>query len=59
LYSSPLNFFFLSKYTFIRFVTSYSKGLPVSWSGGGRGEVTLSGRAPLGRRVALGRGLAF
>jgi len=40
-------------------VTSYSKGLPVSWSGGGRGGATLSRRVPLGRRVALGRGLAF
>ena len=59
LYSSPLNFFSLSKYTFIRFITSYSKGLPVSWSGGGRGGVTLSRRAPLGRKAALGKGLVF
>jgi len=59
LYSSPLNFFSLSKYTFIRFVTSYGKGLLVSWSGGGGGGVTLSGRAPLGGRAALGRGSAF
>ena len=58
-YSSPLNFFSLSEYTFIRFVTSYSKGLPVGWSGGGGGGATLSGRVPLGRGVALGRGLAF
>jgi len=40
-------------------VTSYSKGLPVSWSRGGGGGVTLSRRAPLGRKAALGRGLAF
>jgi len=40
-------------------VTSYNKGLPVSWSGGGRGGVTLSRRAPLGRRAALSRGSAF
>jgi len=40
-------------------VTSYSKGLPVGWSRGGRGGATLSRRAPLGRRVALGGGLAF
>ncbi len=59
LYSFPLNFFFLSKYTFIRFITFYSKGLLVSWSGGGGGGVTLSGRAPLGKRAALGKGLAF
>ena len=58
-YSFPLNFFSLSEYTFIRFVTSYSKGLPVSWSGEGRGGVTLSRRALLGGRAALGRGLAF
>jgi len=56
LYSSPLNFFSLSKYTFIRFITSYSKGLLISWSRGGGGGATLSGRAPLGGRVALGRG---
>jgi len=40
-------------------MTSYSKGSPVSWSRGGRGGVTLSRRAPLGGRVALGRGSAF
>jgi len=40
-------------------MTSRSKGSPVSWSGGGRGRATLSRRAPLGGRVALGRGLAF
>jgi hypothetical protein len=50
----------LSKYTFIRFITSYSRGLLVSWSrgarGGGGGEkVPLGGRAPLGKRVPLGR----
>jgi len=60
----------LSKYTFIRFVTSYSRGLLVSWSrgvrggGGGRGRVPLGRRAPLGRvplggRIPLGRRLAF
>ena len=59
LYSSPLNFFSSSEYTFIRFVTSYSKGLPVGWSRGGGGGATLSGKAPLGRRAALGRGSAF
>ena len=58
-YSSSLNFFSLSEYTFIRFITSRSKGLPVGWSRGGGGGATLSGRAPLGGRVALGRGLAF
>jgi len=40
-------------------VTSRSKGLPVSWSGGGRGGATLSRRVPLGGRAALGRGLIF
>jgi len=40
-------------------VTSCGKGLPVGWSGGGRGGVTLSRRAPLGGRAALGRGLTF
>jgi len=59
LYSSPLNFFSLSEYTFIRFVTSCGKGLPVDWSRGGGGGATLSRRAPLGRRAALGGGLAF
>jgi len=49
----------LSEYTFIRFITSYSKGLPVSWSGGGGGGATLSGRVFLGGRAALGRGLVF
>jgi len=58
-YSSPLNFFSLSEYTFIRFVTSYSKGSPVNWSRGGKGKATLSRRAPLGRRAALGKGLVF
>ncbi len=69
LYSSPLNFFSLSKYTFIRFVTSYSRGSLVrsrgARGGGGRGRVPLGGRAPLGGRVPLsgrvplGRGLVF
>jgi len=64
LYSSPLNFFSLSKYTFIRFVTSYSRGLPVSWGrgakgGGGGGRVPLGRRAPLGGRVPLGGIVAF
>jgi len=40
-------------------VTSYSKGLPVGWSGGGGSGATLNRRAPLGGRVALGGGLAF
>ena len=63
-YSSPLNFFSSSKYTFIRFITSYSKGLLVSWDGGvgyggGGGRVLLGGRASLGRRVPLSRRVAF
>ena len=64
LYSSPLNFFSLSKYTFIRFVTSYSKGLLVGWDrggrggGGGGGRAPLGGRAPPSGRVPLGGGLA-
>jgi hypothetical protein len=40
-------------------MTFYSKGLPVSWSGGDRGGVTLNRRAPLGKKAALGRGSAF
>ena len=45
-------------------MTSYNRGLPVSWGrgargGGGRGRVPLGRRAPLGRRVPLGRGLVF
>ena len=65
LYSSPLNFFSLSKYTFIRFITSYNRGLLVGWDRGvryggvGRGKVPLGKRAPLNRRVPLGRGLVF
>ena len=59
LYSSPLNFFSLSKYTFIRFVTSYSRGLPVGWDRGGGGRAPLGRRVPPSRRVPLGRGLAF
>jgi len=52
------------KYTFIKFVTFYSKGLPVGWSrgargGGGRGRVPLGRRAPLGGKVPLGRRVAF
>jgi hypothetical protein len=54
----------LSKYTFIRFITSYNRGLPVGWSrearGGGGGErVPLGRRAPLGSRAPLGRRVAF
>jgi hypothetical protein len=54
----------LSKYTFIRFITSYSRGLPVSWGrgaggGGGRGRVPLGRRVPPGRRAPLGRIVAF
>jgi len=40
-------------------MTSYSRGLLVSWSGGGKGRATLSRRVPLGKRVALSRGLVF
>jgi len=58
LYSSPLNFFSLSEYTFIRFVTSRSKGLPVGWSRGARGG-RGGGRVPLGRRAPLGGRVAF
>jgi len=62
LYSSPPNFFFLSKYTFIRFVTSYDGGLLIGWSRGsrgGKGRVPIGGKVPLGRRVPLGGGVAF
>jgi hypothetical protein len=64
-YSSPLNFFSLSKYTFIRFMTSYNRGLLVSWDGGvryggaGGGRAPLRRRAPLDGRVPLGGGLVF
>ena len=40
-------------------MTSCGKGSPVSWSGGGRGGVTLNRKVPLGKRTALNRGLAF
>jgi len=46
-------------------VTSYSKGLPVSWDrgvkggGGGRERVLLGRRALLGGRAPLSRRLAF
>jgi len=46
-------------------MTSYSKGLPVSWNKGvkgGRGgkeRAPLGGRAHLGRGVPLGRKVAF
>ena len=55
----------MSKYTFIRFITSYNRGLLVSWDRGvrysrvGRGRAPLGRRAPLDRRVPLGRGLVF
>ena len=55
----------MSKYTFIRFITSYSRGLLVSWDGGvgggggGRGRAPLGRRALLGGRVPLGGRLAF
>ena len=49
----------MSKYTFIRFVTSYSKGSLIGWSGEGGGGVTLNKKIPLNGRVALGRGLVF
>ena len=58
LYNSPLNFFFLSKYTFIRFVTSHSGGSLVSWSrgaGGGKDK----GKIPLGKRVPLDKKVVF
>jgi hypothetical protein len=59
LYNSLPNFFSLFKYTFIRFVTSHSKGSPIGWSGGGKGGAALSGRVPLNKRAVLGRGSAF
>ena len=40
-------------------MTSCGKGLPVGWSGGGRGGATLSRKVFLGKKVALNRGLAF
>jgi len=46
-------------------VTSYNKGLLVSWNGGvrggrgGGGRVPLGRRAPLGRKAPLGRRVAF
>ena len=55
----------MSKYTFIRFVTSHSKDSLVSWDGGGKGSredkervplsqrLLLSKRAPLGKRVVF------
>ena len=55
----------MSKYTFIKFVTFYNKGLLVGWDRGvgcgrgGRGRAPLGRRAPLDRRVPLGRGLVF
>ena len=49
----------MSKYTFIRFVTSYSKNSPVGWNGGGGGGAILNRRVLLGKKVALDRGLAF
>ena len=58
LYNSPLNFFSLSKYIFIRFVTSYNKNSLVGWgrgAGGSRGKR----RVPLGRRIPLGKGVVF
>ena len=59
MYSSPLNFFSLSKYTFIRFMTSYNKDSPVGWSGGGGGGATLNRKVPLDGRAALSGGSAF
>ena len=59
LYSSPLNFFSLFKYTFIRFITSCNKGSPVGWNRGGGGKVTLNKRVPLGGKAALNKRLAF
>ena len=64
LYSSSLNFFSLSKYTFIRFMTSYNRGLPVGQGREARGSrgrerVPLGRRAPLGGRAPLGRRVVF
>ena len=49
----------MSKYTFIRFVTSCGGGSPVGWNRGGGGGRGGKGRALLGKRVALGGGSAF
>jgi len=57
-YNSPLNFFSLSKYTFIKFMTSHNKGLLVGWNGkikGGGGR----GRVPLGKKIFLGGRVTF
>ena len=43
----------MSKYIFIRFTTSYSKGLPGGWNGGGGGGGGGGGRVPLNRRVLV------
>ena len=50
----------MSKYTFIRFITSCNRDSLVSWSRGARGsksekKVFLGGRAPLGRRAPQDR----
>ena len=55
----------MSKYTFIKFVTSYNRDLLVGWNGGvrggggGGGRVPLGGKVPLGRRVPLGGRVVF
>jgi len=64
LYNFPPNFFSLSKYIFIRFVTSYSGGLLVGWGRGAGGSkdgerVPLGGRVPLSGRVPLGGIVVF
>jgi hypothetical protein len=40
-------------------MTSCGEGSLVGWSRGGKGKVTLSRRAPLGKKVALNRGSVF
>jgi hypothetical protein len=54
----------LSKYTFIKFITSCNRGSLVSWngvkgSGGGKGRVPLDRKVPLGGRVPLSKRVAF
>ena len=58
MYNFLLNFFSLSKYTFIRFVTSYNKSLLVGWGRGAGGDGG-GGRVPLGGRAFLSGGVVF
>ena len=44
----------MSKYTFIRFVTSYNKSSPVGWSGGAGGSRSRE-RVLLGEKVLLNK----